>query len=157
MPSPPLISLQGKVDWATFEVVAGASRNNQPRTRSVIRWYNDHEICAEILEDFSFEKVKRFCMRPRALSRADDEAAGEDDWADELAALDSKLVSFFPNDDAAFKLELELSLLLHYGRPLAQACYFLEGDRPLLPYLDGHLRHCRRVLSSGSAFFNTPC
>ena len=102
------------------------------------------------MEEFTFEKVKRFCTRARRRQRVDDDDEEEDDFARKLAALDSKLIDFFSTEDASFKLETELLIFVSYGRPLAQACYFLEGDRPLLPYVEESLRRCRLALSSST-------
>jgi hypothetical protein len=116
-----------------------------PQTRSAIRWFNDHEIAIEMVEVFTFEKVMRFCSRHRRLQAVDpDEIL--DEYQKELAALDSKLHGFFTNPDSSFKLQVELVLLVHYGRPLASACYSLEGDGPTLPLVQQHLLRSRLKL-----------
>lgn len=119
----------------------------RPITRSTIRWFNDRDVAVQVLDTFGFEKVQRFCVRGRPLRH--DEEEDNDEWATELAALDKKLLDFFSTADAAFKLHIELLVLKHYGEPIHEACYHLEGDAPLLPYAAGHLEHVRVSLNVG--------
>jgi hypothetical protein len=133
-------SIKGKTEWANFQTENGI-RNKLPNTRSVIRWYNDHEICCEILDVFGFTKVRDFCIRHRQIAVADDDE--DDQFRAELLKLDAKLRDFFVDQDKIFKLEVELMLMKHYGRPLAQACYHLEGDDALLPYVESHFNVIR--------------
>jgi hypothetical protein len=121
-----------------------------PLTRSAIRWYNDFEVGVEITLVFTFESVRLFCRRDRRFRVvADDD--DDDYFQKELAALDKKLSDFFDTEDSGFKLELELLLFCQYGRPLAQACYLLEGDGPTLPYVAQHLTRCQQHLNPSTA------
>lgn len=81
---------KGKSEWATFrrtaEQVASRSFNKLPKTRSAVRWYNDHEITAEIIELFGFDFVRAFACRHRARRDAEDDV---DEWAEDLMALET--------------------------------------------------------------------
>jgi len=142
-----LFRLVGRSEWARFGVAADGASNKHPLRRSAIRWYNDCDVAKEIIEVFGFTKVKDFCKRARPVQNEVDGADADDDWAQELAALDRKLISFVDTEENGFKLNLELLLLVHYGKELHSACYDLEGDGPLLPYVHGHLRSVRAVLN----------
>jgi len=65
-----------------------------------------------------------------------------------MRKLEKSLAELVKTRDTQFQLLFELTVMVHYGRPLAKACYFLEGDDVLLPYLDEHLRFCRRKLAT---------
>lgn len=143
-------TMKGKYEWRGFEA-QGGPLNKTPLTRSAVRWFNDYEIAAQILNEFTFVKVARFCTRARTVrARRADVEDDEDDFHEQLARLDQKLKDFFNTPLAAFELELQLLVLVQYGRPLVHACYFLESDAPVLPYVDEHLSRCRTKLSSGS-------
>jgi hypothetical protein len=74
----------------------------------------------------------------------------DDDYHAKLSKLDSKLKGLFPDQDAIFKTEMELLIMVHYGRPLAEACKFLEGDYVTLPFVEHHWRKIQRTLSFGT-------
>jgi hypothetical protein len=103
--------------------------------------------------------VKFFCCRQRAAAHRPVGADADDDDEDfhlKIGKLDAKLQAFFSSPLSAFNLEFELKTLVVYGRALADACYFLEKDLPVLPFVDEHLTRCRTKLSSGSLSTSPP-
>ncbi len=121
---------------------------------SNIRWYNEHEICCLLLLVITFPRFVEF-VSTGMTAMPDPDPENDDDFMMELKKSQKALVAELKPGrrvEADFqKTLLQLHVLLHYGKPLAKWCYFLEGDYPTLPYVAGAYREIEQALSP-----NTP-
>ncbi len=132
--------------WRTFDVVGEEFNKNIP-SLSNIRWYNEHEV-AEVLWN-TFEKFTRFVRI--GLSNIPNDGADDADYIKELRALERRLYSLVTSQPLQFYImKLELLTYVTYGRPLAEACYFLEGDYPTLPHVRHYVNHCSTWLNEST-------
>jgi len=116
---------------------------------SNIRWYNEHEVAALLLEEITFPRFVDFVSQGMTAMAPPNE--DDDDFMADLKktqrALISKLKPGTRNEAEFNTTLLELQVFLHYGRPLAKWCYFLEGDYPTLPFVTGAYREIEQALS----------
>jgi hypothetical protein len=152
----------GKVaaEWRAYQPAVGSLIRGRtvaiPRL-SNIRWYNEHEVCALIMEVITLPRVVDFVSRGMtAMPPPNDE---DDDFMSDLKktqkALIHKLKEGLRNEIDYQAMRLELCVFLHYGRPLAKWCYFLEGDYPTLPHVSAAYREIEQALSPST--FLVPC
>lgn len=109
---------------------------------SGVRWYNEYEIAAQLLDTFGFDLVVRFVKRQKPPG-AEEEAASPTGYLATLQAL-------VPDVDHTFGLQMQMTAFKEVSEPLAKSCYFLEGNSVLLPYVAGVLRRIRTVLDPGT-------
>lgn len=114
---------------------------------SNVRWYNDHEIAVFLWE--RFDQFIRFIRH--GLARIPNDGFDDADYVKELRALERTLYGLAVlAEPQASILKLELLAFVEYGRPLAAACYFLEGDYPTLPYVRHYINVGTTALSDGT-------
>lgn len=124
-------------------------------TLSNIRWYNEHEVDVLLMEKITFRRMCSFISN--GMSSMGDVDLDDDAWMADLKKTHAALVGLVKPGrriEAEFqKLELELTVFLHYGRPLARWCYRLEEDSPTLPYVCAAYREIEGLLAEGSLSF----
>ncbi len=154
----------GKIaaEWRAFRPPPGSLVGGRsiaiPRL-SNIRWYNEHEVCSLVMEKISLGRLVEFISSGMtALPDPDDD---DDDFMNDLKKTQKALIlSLRPGrrDDNEFTaLLLEMNVFLHYGRPLAKWCYFLEGDYPTLPHVAIAYRAIEQALSPSTPSPNFFC
>jgi hypothetical protein len=161
----------GKIssEWKAFApdprgLVGGASLGIP--SLSNVRWYHEHKVCDLIFSKITWDRLEAFISRGMTAFPGIDE--DDNEFMVELKRSQSNLLARVKpgrrNEADYQRLRLELAVFLHYGRPLAKWCYFLEGDYPTLPFVSEAYREIEHSLSPSafsfqfniSAFFNPP-
>ncbi len=121
---------------------------------SNIRWYNEHEVCVLVIDIITFERLLDFISN--GMSAMPDPNDDDDDFMKELKSTQKTLIRQVRpgiRDEMEFRsLRLEMTVFLHYGRPLAKWCYYLEGDYPTLPKVAAAYREIEQALSPSTLF-----
>jgi hypothetical protein len=126
-----------------------------PLTKSNVRWFSSHKLADQLLHEFGMKKVFNFIdnfssrIRRHDLMPLYDAGDNDDAFYQDLAALEKKLSDLISTPDLRFKVHLEMLIYFHYGKPLAESCYFMEGDDSLLPYGFDKINYCLGILKNG--------